>query len=200
METAVCLISYLVGAIPFGLVIGKMKGVDVREHGSRNIGATNVSRTLGKGLGALTLFCDLLKGFLPMYFAGKLLGGFSENQMIVCVCGVCAVLGHMFPLYLRFRGGKGVATALGVFLYLSPLAIAISLAVFIITVAVSGYVSAGSLLASMLFPVWLLIFGASQTVVSAACIVALLIWIKHSANIKRLVRKEEKSWKKKHGE
>ncbi len=196
MEITLCLISYLVGAIPFGLVIGKIAGVDVREHGSKNIGATNVSRTLGKGLGALTLLFDLVKGFFPMFIAGKLLGSFAENQLIVCTCGVCAVLGHMFPIYLKFKGGKGVATALGVFLYLSPLAIAMSLGIFIVTVAVSGFVSAGSLLAALLFPLWLVLLNASNTMIGAACVVALFIWIKHHANIKRLLRKEEKSWKK----
>lgn len=189
-------VSYLVGAIPFGYVVGKIVGVDVRQHGSKNIGATNVSRTLGKKWGVLTLLLDLLKGLLPMVGASVVLGGFTGNEAAVSGCGVVAVLGHMFPVYLKFKGGKGVATGLGVFCYLSPVAILISLVIFVVTVAVSGFVSAGSLLAAALFPLWLVLFGAPHAVVIAAVVVALLIWIKHHANIVRLLKGEEKSWRK----
>jgi glycerol-3-phosphate acyltransferase PlsY len=120
--------------------------------------------------------------------------------MVVALTGVMAVLGHMFPVYLRFRGGKGVATGMGVFLYLSPLAIAISLVVFVATVALSGFVSAGSLLASGLIPLWLYFLGASKTTIAAAASVALLIWLKHHENINRLIHGKEQSWKKKKSE
>lgn len=192
--------GYLVGAIPFGLVISKMVGVDVRTQGSRNIGATNVNRVLGKKLGFITLICDCLKGLLPMYFAAVLLPESETKEMVVALTGVMAVLGHMFPVYLRFRGGKGVATGMGVFLYLSPLAIAISLVVFVATVALSGFVSAGSLLASGLIPLWLYFLGASKTTIAAAASVALLIWLKHHENINRLIHGKEQSWKKKKSE
>jgi glycerol-3-phosphate acyltransferase PlsY len=192
--------GYLVGAIPFGLVISKMVGVDVRTQGSRNIGATNVNRVLGKKLGFITLICDCLKGLLPMYFAAVLLPESETKEMVVALTGVMAVLGHMFPVYLRFRGGKGVATGMGVFLYLSPLAIAISLVVFVATVALSGFVSAGSLLASGLIPLWLYFLGASKTTIAAAASVALLIWLKHHENINRLIHGKEQSWKKKKAE
>ncbi len=188
--------SYLLGAVPFGLLIGRMAGVDVRLAGSRNIGATNVGRVLGKKLGALTLVCDGLKGYLPMLAASRLLPESEQKQLLVCLCGVLAVIGHMFSVYLGFRGGKGVATGLGVFLYLSPAAIAISLAVFIATVAFSGFVSAGSLLASGLIPLWLWLLGASPSVIVTAAAVAGLIWIKHHENIVRLLQGREKSWKK----
>jgi glycerol-3-phosphate acyltransferase PlsY len=189
-------IGYLLGAIPFGLVISKMVGVDVRTQGSRNIGATNVNRVLGKKLGFVTLICDCLKGLLPMYAASLFLPESATKELLVAITGVMAVVGHMFPVYLKFRGGKGVATGLGVFLYLSPPAIGLSLVVFVLTVALTGFVSAGSLLASGLIPLWCYLLGASNTTIIAAAGVALLIWLKHHENINRLVRGQEKSWKK----
>lgn len=190
------LVGYLVGAIPFGLLIGRMAGIDVRSQGSRNIGATNVSRLLGKKLGLLTLLCDCLKGFLPLSLAALALAESPSREAVVAATGLMAVLGHMFPIYLRFRGGKGVATGLGVFLYFSPLAMLISLLVFIGTVALSGFVSAGSLLASALIPLWLYLLGGSPTVVGVATLIALLIWFKHRENIGRLLQGTEKTWKK----
>jgi glycerol-3-phosphate acyltransferase PlsY len=190
------LIGYLMGAIPFGLVISKMVGVDVRTQGSRNIGATNVNRVLGKKLGFFTLVCDCLKGLLPMFGATLFLPESATKELLVALTGVMAVVGHMFPVYLKFRGGKGVATGLGVFLYLSPPAIALSLVVFLLTVGLTGFVSAGSLLASGLIPLWCYMFGAPKTTIVAAAGVALLIWLKHHENINRLVRGQEKSWKK----
>lgn len=189
-------IGYLVGAIPFGLVIGRMAGIDIRTEGSRNIGATNVNRVLGKKLGALTLICDCLKGLLPMALAAYFLADTADRELIVALIGLFAVVGHMFPVYLKFRGGKGVATSLGVFLYLSPPAIAISLAVFIASVALSGFVSVGSLLTCALLPVWLYLLGASKISIGVAAALALLIWIKHHENINRLLHGREKPWKK----
>lgn len=189
--------SYLLGAVPFGLVIGKMAGKDVRQEGSKNIGATNVSRLLGKKLGFVTLVCDCLKGYLPMLLAAWFLKNDPNVEMLVALCGVAAVLGHMFPVYLGFKGGKGVATGLGVFLYLSPLAILISLGVFAASVALSGFVSVGSLLSSALMVVWLWLLGQSKITMMTAAVVAALIWLKHHENIGRLMRGEEKSWKKK---
>jgi len=114
----------------------------------------------------------------------------------VVLCGLATVIGHMFPLYLKFKGGKGVATALGVFLALSPWSILISLIIFMAAVAVSGYVSVGSLAASALIPLWLWVFGASSQVLVVAVVIVVLIWLKHSSNIGRLLRGEEKGWKK----
>ena len=112
------------------------------------------------------------------------------------LCGVMAVVGHMFPVYLGFKGGKGVATALGVFLFLSPPAIAISLVVFVAAVAVSGFVSAGSLLAAGLFPLWLFLLGQPLPLIVTGSTIGVLIWIKHHENIARLLQGKEKSWKK----
>ena len=197
MNSIFLVVSYLVGAIPFGLLISKAAGVDVRREGSRNIGATNVSRVLGKKLGLLTLLCDVTKGYLPMRLAYLYLPEGDTRQQIISLCGVMAVVGHMFPVYLLFKGGKGVATGLGVFLFFSPAAIAVSLVIFIAAVIGTGFVSVGSLLASALAPVWVWLFGGSGSTILAAAVIASLIWIKHRENIGRLCRGEEKTWKKK---
>ena len=189
--------SYLIGAIPFGLLLGRLAGIDVRTSGSGNIGATNVNRLLGKKFGILTLVLDCLKGFLPIFLAAKLLPEGPNRETVLLLCGILAVVGHMFPVYLGFKGGKGVATSLGVFFFFSPVAIAITCAVFAATVAWSGFVSAGSLLASGLFPLWLWLLGEPAGAVAAGLIIAALIWIKHHENIGRLIKGEEKSWKKK---
>lgn len=196
MHILLPVIGYLFGAIPFGLVIGRMVGVDVRMQGSRNIGATNVNRVLGKKLGFITLVCDCLKGFLPMYGAAVFLPESANKELIVALAGLMAVLGHMFPIYLKFRGGKGVATGMGVFVYLSAPAILISLVVFLTTVGLTGFVSAGSLLAAGLIPLWLYLLGASKITIGTAASIALLIWFKHHENINRLMHGTEKSWKK----
>ncbi|OEU84595.1 MAG: acyl-phosphate glycerol 3-phosphate acyltransferase [Desulfobulbaceae bacterium C00003063] len=190
------LFGYLAGSIPFGLVFSKMAGIDVRTEGSCNIGATNVNRVLGRKLGFLTLVCDCLKGYIPIYLAALFLPESENRELIVVITGIMAVIGHMFPVYLGFKGGKGVATSLGVFLFLSPVVILISLAVFIAAVALSGFVSAGSLLASGLVPVWLWLLGSSKIAIAAAAIIGLLIWVKHHENIRRLLQGNEKSWKK----
>ncbi|THB74903.1 MAG: glycerol-3-phosphate 1-O-acyltransferase [Desulfobulbaceae bacterium] len=196
MDMLFVIASYLVGAIPFGLVLGRLSGVDVRNSGSGNIGATNVTRLLGKKLGVATLVLDSLKGFVPIYLAYRLLPESNSKELIMMLCGIMAVVGHMFPVYLRFQGGKGVATGLGLFLFLSPAAIAISLVIFVATVAVSGFVSAGSLLASGLFPLWLWLFGKSPLMIATGGVIGVLIWAKHRENIARLIRGEEKTWKK----
>ena len=197
VEIALILVSYLIGAIPFGLLVGRLAGADVRREGSGNIGATNVGRVLGKKLGILTLVCDVAKGFMPVWGAALMLSHTTAaSELIVVMCGLAAVVGHMFPVYLKFKGGKGVATALGVFLFVSPWSILISLILFVAAVARSGYVSVGSLTATALLPLWLWIFGASPEIRVVAVIIVLLIWFKHRSNIGRLRRGEEKGWKK----
>jgi len=191
------LLSYLVGAIPFGLLFSRMVGKDVRQEGSGNIGATNVNRVLGKKLGILTLLCDLLKGFLPVFVVSFFLPPTAGSAWVIALCGLAAVVGHMFSVYLGFSGGKGVATALGVFLFFSPQAILVALLLFIAVVYFSGFVSAGSLAAAAAIPLLLFLLGSSYEIVFVALIIAILIWIKHSANIKRLIAGEEKSWKNK---
>ena len=196
MEYLLVIGSYLIGSIPFGLVLGKVAGVDVRGAGSGNIGATNVARLAGKKLGALTLVCDALKAVLPMLVAGRLLADGSQRELWVALCGGAAFLGHLYPVYLKFKGGKGVATALGIFLYLAPVAALIDLLLFAGVVYNWGYVSLGSLTAALLMPglVWLLSGSLSNSLLALA--IGVLIWDKHRDNIDRLMKHEEKSWRK----
>ena len=196
-KTVLLTIGYLIGAIPFGLIFSKIAGKDVRTEGSCNIGATNVGRVLGKKLGAITLLCDCLKAYLPMLISAMILpAADSKRDLIILLSGFLAVIGHIFPIYLRFKGGKGVASALGMFLYLSPLSVLISLGVFLLAVFTSGYVSVGSLLASGLIPLWLWLLNEPSTEIAAACLVALCIWFTHRGNIRRLLAGEEKTWKR----
>ena len=188
--------SYLVGAVPFGLLLSRSSGVDIRTRGSGNIGATNVARLLGKKMGILTLLLDVAKGFLPMFTTALVIGGGPDRNLIIALSGAASVIGHMYPLYLGFKGGKGVATGLGVFLYLAPLSVFFSLLLFIVAVALSGFVSLGSLLASAAIPLWMYLSGEAGWKILLSCFIAVLIWLKHIPNIKRLLAGSEKSWKK----
>ncbi len=194
MEFFLPICAYFFGSIPFGLLIGRMAGVDIRQ-GSGNIGATNVGRLLGRGLGLLTLLGDCLKGLLPMPIAAAT-GRWQWVDRRPDRGGVMAVLGHIFPIYLGFRGGKGVATGLGVFLYLSPPAALFGLIVFMVTVLISGFVSLASLCASASIVVWLYLLDAPWVTILTASVVAALIWIRHYQNIFRLWRGQEPGWRK----
>lgn len=195
MNYCLVILAYLVGAVPTGLIIGKCFGIDVRDSGSGNIGATNVNRLLGKKLGLLTLVADICKGIAPMFLASWLLKSHPDKMLIVALSGGAAFLGHLFPVYLGFKGGKGVATALGVFLFLTPLAVAIDLVLFVVVVKLWGYVSLGSLVASAAMPLIIWLLDGPPIFSLLALIIGLLIWIKHHQNIKRLLRHEEKSWR-----
>jgi len=189
--------SYLIGALPFGLIVGKLAGTDVRKEGSGNIGATNVTRLLGKKLGAVTLCCDVLKSYLPMFVANILLAGQAHAALWVAICGLAAVVGHIFPVYLKFKGGKGVASALGMFLFLSPMAVGLALLGFLVVVWFSGFVSLGSLTAATAMPLLLWFSHEPLTKIVVCLPVVALIWWKHRENIKQLRRGEEKSWRRK---
>ena len=195
------IISYLVGSIPTGLVLSKATGVDIRKSGSGNIGATNVTRLLGKKLGFLTLLGDVLKAVLPMLAAHWyfLRSGMAvkphELDLAVTLCGGAAFLGHMYSIYLKFRGGKGVATALGVFIVLEPLAAFISLLLFVTVVYFSGYVAVASLTVSALMTLWIWLLKGSPNHVYLAFFIGVLIWIKHADNIRRLFEGTETNWR-----
>lgn len=185
------IIGYLLGSIPFGLLFGKCQGVDVRAAGSGNIGATNVNRLLGKKLGFLTLLADAVKAVVPMLLTAALL---QEDQHVlswVAFSGGAAFLGHLYPLYLKFKGGKGVATALGVFLYLQPLAALVCVLIFVGIVKIWGYVSLGSLVAAALMPLLIILMKGPMQFVWLSAFIAMLIWLKHHANIKRLLSHTE---------
>ncbi|NPB08727.1 MAG: glycerol-3-phosphate 1-O-acyltransferase PlsY [Thermodesulfobacteria bacterium] len=196
-ECLIFVLAYLLGSIPTALLVAKPFGIDPREHGSRNLGATNVARLLGKKWGLITLLGDMGKGILPMLLALHLFRDHPSRDWLVALTGLSAFLGHLFPLYLKFRGGKGVATATGVFLVLCPKALLVALVAFILAVKFSGFVSVGSLLASALMPGLIYLFCPNKAYETVALIMAVLIWIKHRENIRRLLRGEEKSWKKK---
>lgn len=198
--------AYLLGAIPFGLLIGLAHGVDIRQHGSRNIGATNAGRVLGRKWGYLCLALDILKGLGPTLAASFVLierpvdAGMLLQWILV---GVAAVLGHVFPIYLKFRGGKGVATTIGVALGIFPyftVAMAVALLGYALVRFSTGHVSAGSLTIAGLFPAAFAIYlyldpnmslGEFWPLAAVSVLLGLLIIVRHRSNIARLIRGEE---------
>ncbi|MGB9761069.1 MAG: glycerol-3-phosphate 1-O-acyltransferase PlsY [Caldimicrobium thiodismutans] len=192
------LLAYLLGSIPFALIIALPQGIDPRKEGSKNPGATNVARLLGKKWGILTFLGDSGKGILALYLV-KLLTSleFKENPFLYAGVAFFSVFGHLFSIFLKFKGGKGVATTIGTFLILTPKALFPSLVVFAVAVYVTNYVSVGSLLGVALLPLFIYLFDYPSEYVYTGTILAILIWIKHKDNIKRLLRGEEKTWKKK---
>jgi glycerol-3-phosphate acyltransferase PlsY len=184
--------AFLLGSIPFGRIIGQwVAGIDVTQRGSGNIGATNVARVIGLKWGFLTLFLDGLKGFLPVSLIALLL---PQSETILALTGLTALLGHQYSVYLRFRGGKGFATALGVYLALSPAACLVSLLVFVITVYGWRYVSVGSMASSCVVPLILLVLGESSGLITVTLIMAALICINHRDNLRRLAQGQERKW------
>src|ERR1700743_551095 len=191
----VAAVSYLLGSIPFGyLLVRIFKGEDIRQTGSGNIGATNVARSGAKGLGIATLILDAVKGALAVGIAwyvadhmGSNASPLIENQLMAAAA-LCAVLGHVFPVWLKFKGGKGVATALGVFCVLFPKAILIALAIFIIVVVLTRYVSLGSILGAVAFPVAAYFMQHPDWIsLALASMVSLIVVLKHHQNIGRLL-------------
>jgi glycerol-3-phosphate acyltransferase PlsY len=175
--------AYLIGAVPFGWLLGRLAGgMDVRRVGSGNIGATNVARSLGPWAGILTLALDVGKGALAVWGAWRLTGQSGPAM----AAGLAAVAGHVFPVYLGFRGGKGVATGLGAFLMLDPRATLGAGLVFLAALAVSRRVSAGSILAAASLPVILLFRAAAPALILTGLVSSLLIVFRHAENIRRL--------------
>jgi glycerol-3-phosphate acyltransferase PlsY len=198
--TIALLIAYLVGSLPFGFLIARyVAGVDIRKSGSGNIGATNVARVLGKKLGIAVLVLDCLKGALPTLILPPVLTDSATFRLHLAVLsGTAAILGHMFPCWLKFHGGKGVATALGVALALGPLSTAAAFVVFVLCVALTRIVSLGSILAACTFcgvELWQLRptpFGDETWSLAAfSTLVPLLIILRHRSNLARLLRGTE---------
>jgi len=186
--------AYLLGSIPMGyLLVRLFRHEDIRAVGSGNIGATNVLRAGGKGLGAATFLLDMVKGCAAVWLGGLAAAVFVPSMAhrdAQALAALCAVLGHMFPVWLRFRGGKGVATGFGVFLVASPWAALAAISVFFVVLALSRYVSLASILGAASFPVfaWFLVTGERPAFFIAVQItVALLVILKHHQNIRRLL-------------
>ena len=215
----IAVLSYLLGSIPFGyLLVRIFRGQDVRQTGSGNIGATNVARTGSKGLAIATLLLDALKGYAAVKIAVWLGGLYSAQEaplvlsgqesqlmggqtifLLAALAAFCAILGHMFTIWLHFRGGKGVATAVGAFAALAPLAIVVALVLFIVVVALTHYISLGSMVSAVAFPLlaWWLSPADRKTLPIILLIAAssLLIVIRHKDNIQRLFAGTEHRWR-----
>jgi glycerol-3-phosphate acyltransferase PlsY len=212
METSAILLTvticYLIGAIPFGLIVTRLvKGVDIRTLGSRNIGATNVGRVLGRKWALLVFTLDFAKGFLPSYGVLAFLysstahrqGDFltTQAQLILLSCALATILGHIFPVYLKFRGGRGVATGAGVFAALTPLPLGIAGAVWLLAVIISHYISLGSICAGIALPASFVALNfqtafKEQKPLTILCLaVGAVVIVRHVPNIKRLIRGTE---------
>lgn len=195
--------AYLLGAVPFGLLMGKLKGIDIREHGSGNIGATNVLRVLGKPLGITTFVLDALKGFIPSFFfpaAAEHLGpGAMDEQVLAVLCGAFAILGHNFPVFLKFKGGKGIATSAGVLIGIAPLAALAGVITWAVVFFISRYVSLASIIAAIgvITAGWILYGEGNLVLPIVLTILGLLAILRHKSNITRLMNGTESRFARK---
>jgi acyl phosphate:glycerol-3-phosphate acyltransferase len=187
VEILLILFGYLMGSVPVGFILGSRSGIDVRAVGSGNVGATNVARVVGKRQGILTLIADTAKGLLPVILAMQLGASLAATVLV----GAAAFLGHLYPIFLRFKGGKGVATALGVFLALAPMATLVLVAVFAATVLISRIVSLSSIVAALAAPMVFWLLSYPPLVVGMATFIALAITWRHQSNIRRMLNGSE---------
>jgi glycerol-3-phosphate acyltransferase PlsY len=191
----VALVSYISGAIPFSYIAGKLfGGIDLREHGSGNLGATNTFRFLGVRIALVVLAADIAKGFLPVFFAPAYSPGHTIPDLwLMYIGGFFAVIGHMFSLFMRFKGGKGIATTAGVFLALAPAAFLGALVVFVVVFAVTRIVSVASMVSSVSLPVAVYIAQRldwvpdNRSLFILSCAITVVVLVKHVSNIKRLM-------------
>ena len=189
------IVAYLLGSIPFGyLLVRFFRKEDIREKGSGNIGATNVIRAGAKGLGAVTFLLDVLKGYFAVLICGAIAGRMGATPDVrmnaIALAALCAILGHIYTVWLRFKGGKGVATAFGVFLALAPWAALAGLGVFVVVFALTRYVSLGSILSAVAFPVFALLLPhvpRTPWATAVIFIVPAIVILKHHQNIRRLI-------------
>ncbi|MCF7848119.1 MAG: glycerol-3-phosphate 1-O-acyltransferase PlsY [Kiritimatiellales bacterium] len=192
-------LAYLLGSVPFGLLIARSRGVDIRRAGSGNIGATNVFRCVGKGWGVCAFVLDALKGFVPA-FVFPIIGKLDESIAVEAglLFGAAAIIGHSFPVFLRFKGGKGVATSAGMLLGVAPVAVAAGFACWLICVLITRYVSLASILAALAVAVsgWVVYHDSLAVSVALTAIALLIIW-RHRANIGRLLKGTEHRFGKK---
>ena len=180
-------LGYLAGSIPFAVLAGKLAGVNVREQGSGNPGATNVARTSGFAAGAAVAALDIAKGAASVIAAEQ----WQSSPAIAAAAGVAAVMGHVFPVWLRFRGGKGVATACGAFAVLAPLATALAASAFLVTAFVTRYISLASIVAAAALPSFAYMTHAPAQAIVASFVVAALVIVRHRSNMVRLLANTE---------
>lgn len=189
------LVSYLIGAVPTAYILGKLlKGIDLRRYGSGNVGATNAWRILGKRIGTATLMIDILKGVIAVTLIARFFPGRIIEDVFIrkFLCGIAAIIGHNFPVYLRFRGGKGVATSAGVFLGLAPKLLGIAALLWSGILIVTGYISLASMIAALSLPVLSILFNYPTAMHWFSMALGILILIQHRSNIRRLFKGEEK--------
>ncbi|MGP1406887.1 glycerol-3-phosphate 1-O-acyltransferase PlsY [Selenomonas sp.] len=195
MTLLACILAYLLGSVPNGLILCRaIWHIDIREHGSRNIGATNVYRTLGKGPGAVVFLLDFLKGFLGVYIAMLLVG----TPLAMVIGGIAAILGHSASVFLRFKGGKGVATGLGVIAMLMPAVTGIVFFAWLGIVFVTRYVSLGSIVGAALVPIFAFLFAYPTEYLAFGVLAAVLVIVRHHTNITRLLNGTESKIKAGH--
>ena len=189
--------AYLLGSIPFGQIISrKVASIDITTRGSGNIGATNVARELGMKWGIVTLVLDMLKGLVPVLVSMQYgVGGESYSTMGPSIVGLCALVGHQFSFFRRFNGGKGVATALGVYFAISTVSTVLALILFVLVVVKWSFISLASMVAAFSIPILLFIVGKSWASIIVSIMMAVLICLKHYENIERLMKGEERKWK-----
>ena len=188
MDKIILIVAYLLGSIPFGYLIVRRKiGADIRETGAGGTGATTGSRRAGKTAGVLTLLLDAAKGCAAVVMAQVV----SGDDRVIAAAAVAALVGHIFPVWLGFRGGKGVATGVGIFAVLAPIALLCAGVIFVAIVVTTRYVSLGSIIAAVLIPVFVWFQSGFQPVLTAAIVAAALIVFAHRGNIKRLASRSE---------
>ncbi len=192
--------AYLTGAIPFGYIVGRLNGVDIRKLGSGNIGATNVARSIGKGWGALVFACDVLKGFFPAWLFPLLAARFSSGPdpaALGLLCAAAAIAGHIWPVYLKFKGGKGIATSLGALVGVAPACAGTGIAVWVLVFGITRYVSVASIAAAAAAAASAWFFYVAGGILLPATLSVLgvvAVW-RHKSNIKRLLAGTEQRFK-----
>ncbi|MEF3280743.1 MAG: glycerol-3-phosphate 1-O-acyltransferase PlsY [Elusimicrobiota bacterium] len=191
----ICLMSYAIGSIPTAFIVGKLNNIDIRQHGSGNVGATNVYRVLGKKWGSITFVFDFLKGFIPTYISTK----FFLNPYMIMLIGFLSIAGHIFTLFLSSKGGKGVATSAGVLMVITPYALALALITFILITKSSGFVSLGTITATFVFMISSILFHIKPEFRILCILISIIIFITHIPNIKRLLKGEELKYNRKEG-
>lgn len=193
----ILVVAYLFGSLSFAIIISKfMKMEDPRSYGSNNAGATNVMRSGNKKAAAFTLLGDLLKGLLVVLIARYLMRGIDGGEAIVGICGVLVVIGHIYPMFFKFKGGKGVATAIGALLGFSPILALLLVVSWFVVFKVSRVSSLAAILATMLSPIYAYIIFGNTSYFGATLMIAVLVIFKHRSNIVRLLKGEEHSFKK----